>query len=320
VSDEFQSVLVTGGAGFVGSAVLERLLEDFDGRVTVVDNLFNGRREYVPDDPRVAFVAADLRDRTEIARIVADAQPQAVLHLAALHFIPYCNRNPGEAMEVNVVGTQNLLQALAAHKPRVVVAASTAAVYPICDAPCREDDVIGPTDIYGVSKWTNEQQLNLFSAETGVPCAAGRFFNVFGPRETNPHVIPEIIKQILEGATQIKLGNVKPKRDYVFTEDVADAVLALAEQHRAGFRPFNVGTGNEYSVEEVAQAIAQVSGRPVEIVIDPARVRPSDRLHLACDYSRIEREMGWRPRQDLPGGLRAAWEDAVARFEAPVAV
>jgi UDP-glucose 4-epimerase len=232
-------------------------------------------------------------------------------HLAALHFIPYCNSHPEETMAVNVVGTQHVLEACRNHPPARLVVASSAAVYPIRDRANSEDDSPGPTDIYGLSKWVNERQVELYAQQTRTRCAAARLFNVFGPKETNPHVIPEIVAQVAAGQEEIALGNVKPKRDYVYVTDVARALATIAEKNEHPFSVYNVGTAEEYSVEEIIEQLAAVTGRPLRIAVAADRVRPADRMHLLCDQGRITSELGWAPRYTFESGLAALWRSAV---------
>ncbi len=302
--------VVTGGAGFVGSAVVVEALRRGDcQKVVVLDSLSTGSRQYLPADPRVEFHSADLRDGAAVERVLAAAHAERVIHLAAIHYIPYCNQHPAETLEVNVTGTQNVLEACRKHPPKSLVIASSAAVYPIHDEACGEESVPpGPTDIYGLSKHINEQQLALFAKEAGIRCAAARLFNVYGPQETNPHVLPEILRQALAGNLNLKLGNVKPKRDYIYVTDIASGVVAMAERSEHPFRAYNVGTGTEYSVEEMVAELATLSGLALTIDTDPAKVRKSDRMHLLCDRRRIEKELGWRPQYDLQRGLRELWQ------------
>jgi UDP-glucose 4-epimerase len=303
---EVKSILVTGGAGFVGSWLVEELLGRAGAaQIAVLDNLFNGRREFVPDSPRVVFHECDLTVAEAVRHVVERTRPEVVFHLAALHFIPYCDAHPDQTLQVNVVGTQNLLEACRQHEPAALVAASTVAVYPVREGPNAEDDPAGPVDIYGLSKWFNEGQVELFSRRVRTKCAVARLSNVYGPRETNPHVIPEILDQIAEGWDQIALGNVKPKRDYIYASDVAEGLATIAARNDQRFRIYNLGTGQEYSVEEIVEHLAHISGRPLAISVAPDRVRASDRMHLVSDITRIVEGLGWRPRHTLQSGLTA---------------
>lgn len=313
MSLEDQRVLVTGGAGFIGSHVTRALLDD-GAEVTVVDDLFAGERDHVPAE--TAFHDMDVRS-DECYDLVVDADPDVIVHLAALHYIPYCNDNPEETFEVNVVGTRNLLEAARELDGlRSVVYASSAAVYPPRDEPHAVGDVPGPMDIYGRTKLVGEDLLELFYAETGVPSASARLFNVYGPNETNPHLIPAILEQLEGGNRSIELGNLSPARDFVYAEDVADAFATLAGEIDTivgesgdgeagdGYRVYNVGTGEEYTVREVAETLGEALRDDLEVSQATERVRESDRPHLCADTSRIEAETSWRPRTEFVDGLR----------------
>lgn len=310
--DATVNILVTGGAGFVGSWLVRLLLERTAAGVVVLDNLANGRREFLPASPRVELLTDNLTERDAIHRLVASRRPQWIFHLAALHFIPYCNAHPDETLQVNVVGTQNLLDACLSQPPASLVIASTAAVYPIQEQPCVEDDRTDPIDVYGLSKWVNEKQLELFAGNVPTRCCAARLFNVFGPRETNPHVVPEILKQLESGRAEIEVGNLRPRRDYVYAGDVATGLLALAEKATHSPRAYNIGTGTEHSVSDILEHFARISGRPLTPQVAADRVRRVDREHLVADISRIRTEIGWQPRYDLAAGLAELWRSRPA--------
>jgi UDP-glucose 4-epimerase len=307
-----ETILVTGGAGFIGSWVVDELLaRSSDTRIVVLDNLFNGRRAFVPRSPRVSLEVVDLRNAEAVARVYSACRPDAVVHLAGVHFIPYCNAHPAETLAINVVGTQHLLDSCLTAPPRALLIASTAAVYPISDRPNHEDDAPGPIDVYGLTKYANERQLALFSERTDTRCTAARFFNAIGPRETNPHLLPEILAQLRDGASVLSLGNVEPKRDYIFVADLAAAVVDLIERSLARVRIYNIGTGVEHSARQIVATLSEIVGRPLAIRNDPDRVRASDRMHLSADISRIAREIGWQPRVALREGLQRCWESCV---------
>ena len=309
-------MLVVGGAGFVGHHLVPRLLAD-DHDVVVIDNLSRGSLErFGPHlgDARLGLVRGDVTDAVLVREVVAEVRPAVVFHLAAIHFIPYCDAHPSETLLVNVVGTQLVLDALALVPDARLVFASTADVYAPSAAPHREDDPITTGGVYGASKRSCEELLAI--ARRRDPqrrLLAARLFNVFGPGETNPHVLPDILAQVREGGT-LRLGNLDARRDYVHARDVADALVRLAT-YDGGETVFNVGTGVGTSVRELVAALGKVLDRSLRIEQDPAKVRPVERMHLVGDTTRARQELGWTPRLTLHDGLR----DLVAHELAAVA-
>ena len=296
--------LVTGGAGFIGSALCRELLRA-GHEVLVFDDLSFGRRELVQDGPACTFERGDVRDAAHVARVVQRFRPRLVFHLAALHFIPYCNAHPVETVEVNVGGTRNLLGACRATPPECVFFASTAAVYPLERSPFAEDHPIGPVDVYGETKLIGEELARLFHLETRVGVRACRFFNAFGPNETNPHLIPEVARQLAgPGPHVLRLGNLDPVRDYVHTSDLVAALLALASSGREGYAVYNIGSGRGVSVREVVSAFQAAVGGALAVEQEAARVRKVERLELVADITRIGRDTGWLPRVDFAEGIR----------------
>lgn len=297
-----QRVLITGGAGFIGSALGKHLLSK-GCELHVVDDLSFGRRHLAPVSD-AQFHQADIRDREAMSRIFRAVEPQQVLHLAAVHFIPYCNAHPIEATDINIMGTLNVLDACAATKRvQQVFLASTAAVYPIANSAMDETHATGPMDIYGITKLATERLANEFHLRTGIPTIVGRFFNAFGPNETNPHLIPEIQKQVLDGKRTLQLGNLDPKRDFIHTEDMGRAMSALLDAGLPGYEVFNIGRGIEYSVREIVEAFERQLGEKLTIAVDPTRVRKVERMHLLADVSKLKRMTGWEPRWGIDEGV-----------------
>lgn len=298
-----KTVLVSGGAGFLGSNLTEFLLKN-EYTVIVYDNFFNGKREFLPEShPNLDVIEADLRETKRLKEIIQKFQPKTIFHLAALHFIPYCNAHPIETIQVNVEGTESVLEAARDSSVDKVIYASTAAVYGIYDDFNLEDHRPWPMDIYGDTKYFGEHLLRLFHEKSGKTGVVARLFNLFGPNETNPHVIPEILNQLRESDT-VRLGNLKPKRDYIYVLDVAKALFAMDQKISDGLNTFNVGTGQEYSVDELVRTVADILGRDVKIETDPARVRKQERLHLVAGIDKIKNELGWQPEEDLFTGLK----------------
>jgi UDP-glucose 4-epimerase len=294
-------ILITGGAGFIGSAVYGHLKKEGHD-IYVVDNLSFGNKKFIDIDDS-HFILGDILDRSKMFSVMNDIRPDVLIHLAAIHFIPYCNEHPFESSNINIQGTINVLDAAEKSGVGKVFFASTAAVYPIYDEAVAETHTVLPLDIYGLSKLTGERLCNEFHLRTGTPVIVCRFFNAFGPNETNPHLIPEIQRQVLEGKRNINLGNLTPKRDFIHTYDMANAVSVLLSKVNKGLDVFNLGRGIEYSVTEIVDSFSKALGEKIEITVDPARVRKVERMHLLADISKLK-SLGWEPEIGIDEGIK----------------
>jgi UDP-glucose 4-epimerase len=295
--------LITGGAGFIGSAIVPALKkEGFD--ICVLDNLSFGNLDFI-DIPSEDFFLADIRDAKKTDEIIRQINPELVIHLAAIHFIPYCNEHPFEAADINIRGTMNILYSCKMLKNlKKLIFPSTAAVYPIFDQAVTEEHTLQPLDIYGLSKLAGEHLCKKFFLETNVDTIVCRFFNAFGPNETNPHLIPEIESQLKQGLRKIKLGNLSPKRDFIHTHDMASAVISLLTINNCGFDTFNLGRGIEYSVVEIVEAFEKQMNEKITIEVDPNRVRKVEREHLLADVSKLKKKTGWEPKWTINDGIK----------------
>ena len=294
-------LIITGISGFIGSAVYEKFKNH---KIYTIDNCSFGDRSLI-DIPQEQFYVEDIRNRKKVFEIFNEVQPDWVIHLAAIHFIPYCNQYPFESSQINIEGTKNILDACAVTETvKKVFYASTAAVYPILDGPITEEQVTSPLDIYGLSKLTGEYLCHAFHNKADIPTIICRFFNAFGPNETNPHLIPEIQDQINQGKRQIELGNLEPKRDFIHTSDMANAIDLLMNKFDNGIDTFNLGQGQEYSVTEIVQAFEECLGEKITIKQHPDRIRKSDRMHLLADVSKLKAFTGWEPRIGIIEGIK----------------
>jgi UDP-glucose 4-epimerase len=304
-----ERVLVTGGAGFIGSHLVESLL-DSGAEVLAVDDFRLGRREHLAGSPAVrglTVLAGDIRSAEDL-RPVADFAPDAVFHMAALHFIPYCNSHPQEALDVNILGLDTVLRAVRHSPLKTFVFPSSGAIYGFGDDPWPETAPARPDEIYGISKWMGEQVMARFHADRpGLRTVVARLFNTYGPRETNPHVLPDVMRALTAGKP-IERGNLWPKRDLIFVTDTAAALVAAAEGG-PGFEVFNVGTGTGTTIADVMETIGEITGSPVEVRQVPERMRDGDG-HLVSDPQKLMHATGWKPKYDLEAGLRAllSWE------------
>jgi UDP-glucose 4-epimerase len=307
-------VLVTGGAGYVGRELVRQLVAEPEHDVHVIENFASGvDRLRQLDLGRVTVHPSDITDGEAVRRVFERIKPAVIFHLAAIHYIPACEIDPGLATAVNVAGTVNVLAS--APEGSKVVFASTAAVYAPEELPHSEkSSLVSPVDTYGFTKLHGEQYVRYFHEERGVRGVIVRLFNVVGPGETNPHLGPTIIGQLGRGERQISLGNQFPKRDYIHVQDAAEGFIRLSRVAGASDGPIvcNLGTGSSHSVGEMVEAITRAADVGAEIRQDPARVRAIDRPFLGASVDRLHALTGWRPMKSLSESMRDAW---AARFD-----
>jgi UDP-glucose 4-epimerase len=293
-------VVVTGGAGFIGSHVAEALLGRGD-EVVVLDNLSSGSREKVPEGARLA--EGDIRDPD---RLFDDVRPEVCFHLAAQADVGTSVERPAYDADVNVLGTLRVLEAARRHGAQVVFSSTGGAIYGECDGPAPETAPRRPISPYGISKLAGEEYLAGWNRLFGTNHVALRFANVYGARQEptlEGGVIAIFLDRMRDGAATQIFGDGRQTRDFVYVGDVVDAVLA-AVGHGGGV--FNVGTGVETTIGDLHALCRQATGVDREPELKPARA--GDVLRSVIDPSLAERELGWRPQHDLEAGLRKTWE------------
>lgn len=297
------NILITGGAGFIGRWLAKRCIEA-GHTVCILDNLSVGTLENLMElEGRFDFVQLDLRDTERVAQCLQRYRVHIVYHLAALHYIPYCEAHPQETFEVNVIGTLSLLEAMRKTQVKRLVFASTGALYPPLESPLHEDGPLVAQDIYALTKLHGETMIAYYQKRYGIEPTIVRLFNTYGPYETNPHLLPHIVQTLKQGMRELVLGNLYPKRDYIYVEDVAESFYRLGCLANACGGFFNLGTGTEYSVQEVVDLLGELLGEPLRIVQDPTRMRPVDKPHQRADVSKLEALLGWKPSISLREGL-----------------
>lgn len=316
------NILITGGAGYIGSHATKLLL-DQGYSVFVVDNLETGHQKAV--DPRATFYKTDISDKTKMIKILESVKPGAVIHFAASSLVAESMKAPLKYYEKNVHATQKLLEAMIETGISKIVFSSTAAIYGEPDKiPILEDDPKSPTNVYGETKLAMEKMLHWVSAAHKVNYVALRYFNVAGADEdaqigeahaTETHLIPIILQVPLAQRDKLMVygDDYDTKdgsciRDYIHVNDLADAHLKALEYLLKGGEStaFNLGSENGYSVLEVLSEAENVIGKKIPFEIGERR--PGDPAKLVASSKKISEKLGWHAKHDLADMIKSAWK------------
>ncbi len=294
-------ILVTGGAGFIGSHLVDRLILEGHG-VAVVDNLSNGKRKNL--NPAARFYKLDIQS-PRLQRVFRSERPSLVMHLAAQMDVRRSVEDPIFDAQVNILGTLNLLEQAFAHGVRkVVFASSGGAIYGEQDVhPAPETHPTQPLSPYGISKLSGEQYLSYYQRISGIQFVSLRYANVYGPRQDpcgEAGVVAIFIQKMLNGEQPTINGNGRQTRDFVFVDDVVDANLAVMSQDAQGI--YNVGTGLETTVNDLFAMLKELTKASCQDLHGPAR--KGEQQRSVVDVTKLRKELGWEPRVSLREGLR----------------
>lgn len=309
--------LVSGGAGFIGSHLVDALIARGD-EVTVIDDLSTGRGENIADAMAkgARLIPADVTDLAAVERVCRNYRPDRVFHLAAQVDVRVSVSDPGLDVRVNVEGTVNLLEAARKTGAGGFVLASSCAVYGEPEpgtVPLTESARLRPGSPYGQAKLAAEGYVALYRELHGLPAASMRFGNVYGPRQGavgEAGVVAIFCRELIQGGSPLLFGDGTQTRDFVYVGDVVAAMLAASDRGALG--EFNVGTGKETSVLDLIDQLATIGGRADFIPEQmPARAGEIDRM--ALDATRLRSSLGWMERTPIEIGLRLTWESSVRR-------
>jgi UDP-glucose 4-epimerase len=298
--------IVTGGAGFIGSHVVDALLAA-GYAVTVIDDLSTGDARRVAGEAELREL--DIVDFPAFSAVLEEVQPSAIFHLAAQASVVASVENPGRDCEVNVKGTLNVVEAARRCGAPVVFTSTGGALYgDEAPMPTPEDRIPAPLSPYGASKWSAEAYVKTWSLSSGIPHAVCRLGNVYGPRQ-NPHgeagVVAIFSEHLYTGKAPKLFGHGKPTRDYVYVADVVRALLTAWGKSGT----FNIATGVETNVMTVWNELRAIAGSEVEPEL--ADLRPGELQHSCLDGTLASRELGWRAEVPVSEGLRKTYEALV---------
>lgn len=303
---DINKALVTGADGFIGSHLVDLLLSNgIEVRALCQYNSFNnwGWLEG-NDNPRLEVVCGDVRDAAFCREIAADVD--TIFHLAALIAIPYSYVAPESYVDTNIKGTLNICQAAKERGVERLIVTSTSEVYGTAQyVPIDELHPRQPQSPYSATKIGADAIAKSFYNAFGLPVVIARPFNTYGPRQSARAIIPTIISQIAGGASEIKVGDLTPTRDFNYVTDTCRGFLALARAEHVEGEEVNIATGTEVSMHETLSLIAEIMNRDVEYVVDPQRIRPSksEVFRLCGDNRKILSLTDWHPEVSLREGL-----------------
>lgn len=309
-----KTMLVTGGAGFIGSHLVDALRADTI-EVVVIDDLSSGDAKRLPDDANLEPV--DITDRQALDRVVDSWSPSGIFHLAAQSSVTVSVQDPGRDCAVNVAGTLNILEAAKRHDAPVVFSSTGGALYGnAAPRPTVEDTIPAPLAPYGASKWAAEAYVNTWGDAGHLPHAVCRLGNVYGPRQS-PHgeagVVAIISHQLWKGATPTLYGHGEPTRDYVHVDDVVAAM-----KKALGTRgTFNIATGIETSVLDLYDILQHAAEKQIDPNLAPLRAGELERSSM--DVTRARETLGWRAKTELDKGVADTYHALVREFERKLA-
>lgn len=298
-------LLVTGGAGFIGSHLVDKLI-DLEHEVAVVDNLKTGKKENV--NPKASFFEVDIIDKENLGKVFNDFKPEIVFHLAAQNEVPYSMDHPFEDARVNILGTMNVLESSKVVGVKKIIYSNTGGAFygdvEKGDLPIKEDQIINkPTSFYGVSKLSAEYYLKLFSNLYEIIGISLRYSNVYGPRQQGNKeagVVAIFTQNLLKGKKPVVFGDGTNTRDYIFVSDVVDANIKALDFNQTNY--FNISTGVRTSVMEVFYAIEEnlKSGLQPEL----APPRKGDPSHNSLDPKKAKDILNWEPKVGFKEGIK----------------
>ncbi|MCG5052738.1 MAG: GDP-mannose 4,6-dehydratase [Myxococcales bacterium] len=304
-----QTTLVTGGAGFVGSA-LTRVLVELGARVVSFDDYSKGSSANLPRVPQVLDVEGDAMDPFQLTKVLRANEIDLVFNCIGDTFVPEAYEFPQRFFDRNLITTLNVLRAAKeAGIKRVLHVSSTEVYGETKEDRIDEGSALLPVNTYAVAKLAADRLCHTFYLEHGLPVLVARIFNCFGPRATHPYLIPELIRQLSNGPS-LSLGNLEAERDFTFVDDTARALAALMTSQVPDGDVVNVGSGHAHSVAGIVKRLAAIMGvKDVRVDVDPSRLRRHDIRRFCADNRKLRTFTNWEPLVSLDEGLSrtVAW-------------
>ena len=299
-----KQLLISGGAGFIGIHLIKKLIKN-NYHPIVIDNFSNANIDIIKKIPKKLYtlIKTDIKKTSLILNKIEKFTPEAMIHLAAIHYIPFCIKNPDETLRINVEGTRSALKIAKVKQIRKFVFSSSAAVYKPSEKQHNENSKVLPIEIYGKTKYSSEKIIIKFCKENKINYTILRLFNVYGPHDLTPHFIPSLIKRIKQ-SNCIEIGNLETKRDYIYIDDLIDLLLKITKNNIILNEIFNVGTGNSMSGKEVVDLISKLKKTKIVLKKEKKLQRKNDRKLLEANIDKVKKFYHWKPKHSFSKGLK----------------
>lgn len=311
----FLKVLVTGGAGFIGSHVVEELLKN-EHEVVVIDNFYLGKPDNLKDlleryGSKLVFIRGDVRNEELIMDIARKHEIEAVSHQAAVSSAPMFIPDPREGVDANICGFLNILEAARRFDFRKVVYASTSSIYNVLEPPHKEDMIVKPRTFYEYSLWMREHAASIYYDLYKIETIGFRYFSIYGPREQHKgryaNIISQFIWKMMRNEQPVIYGDGSQTRDFTFVKDAARANIIALENNGVGGEVFNIGTGKETSFNEIVALINKYLGTNIKPKYEPNPIK-NYVYRTQADTSKAEKILGFRAKVDLDTGIKITIE------------
>ncbi len=299
-----KQILLTGGLGFIGSHLTKKLIANNFFPI-IIDDLSNANKKILNSFPKNSFifVRADINNKEKIINNIKKFSPQILIHLAAVHYIPHCLKNPKETNRINVVGTETTLEIAHTIGIDKFIFFSSAAVYKPSNKKHKETSKLLPMEVYGSTKLEAEEKIRRYCPKKNIKYTILRLFNVYGPNDSTPHFIPSILKRINKSNT-VKAGNLETIRDYIYIDDLISVLLKIIREGEINNEIYNVGTGKGTTGNKIIKLIENIKGINVQIESDVDLVRGVDRKKLVANIQKLSNHYEWIPKYNIYDGLK----------------
>ncbi|MFA5232532.1 MAG: NAD-dependent epimerase/dehydratase family protein [Candidatus Paceibacterota bacterium] len=304
-----KQVIVTGGAGFIGHHLVKKLIIN-NYYPIIIDNFFNADSNNIKTLPqnKYTLIKCDIND-SNLLNELQKFSAKILIHLAAIHFIPYCINHPQKTIETNVFGTQNVLKISENLRIKKFIFSSSAAIYKPNDIAHKESDPLSPIDTYGKSKLKAEELIKDFCNKKRIEYYILRLFNVYGKNNLTSHFIPSVTERFKK-SDRIKVGNIETVRDYIYVEDVVNVILKIIKKNSLNINHvYNIGTGKGHSGKEILSLLEKIFKTKVKITKDKKLARKADRKFLLANMDKICKSYKWQPNISLEEGLKKIIEN-----------